>query len=608
MWLEYARAIFANVIVAIAAFGIGAPISRLLPETFPPWSRRICCWIAGFGLLGVVLFVVGQWKLSHFTIGIVLDAGILAAVITAFREHWFPLRWHPRISRSQIIPAVIVAAVLAITAIGGLTEPVGDWGVDGVAYHLLGPKVWLRNEIVRPVPDNTNTAYPAAAEMVFAALMERGGQRAPGFSAVLTFGLMLLIAASLALRCGLDATAAWWAAALVATMPAVYEGAHSGFVDAIYAMFVLAAARIAFDAERTPHFITLGAFCGLAMATKYTGLLAMAALVVLAGWPGGNATATKRGEFGGRAAIAALVALAVAAPFYLRNWLLLGSPIYPPPASVATFLHVKYLSAEALRGFYAYSLSRGAGHGRSLLALLALPFNLTYHTADFNGGGGIGLAPLALAPLGVIAAWRDTFSQRLALLAAIFVLLWFVTMQEFRYLIHAYAIAAIFAVIGWNSITSFAGRRGAALGALVVVVSVLYGLTIIAGDRRSNMHSVFSPSYAAEQRNVEIPFVASFDFLNQNPDVTRLLILDPSVPPYYSNKDYLKPFGQWGERVLPNVETPSDALSQLGQQHISHILDVRSTVSGFRVPQNFPGLVLIFERPNQRVYLVREQR
>src|ERR1700689_5455355 len=214
MWFEYARAIFATATVAVAAFGIGSPISRLLPETIPAWSRRGCCWIAGFGILGVALFVIGQWKLSRFTIRMVVDLGILAAIINALREHWFPLKWRPRISRSQIIPAAIVAAVLLITAIGGLAEPVGDWGDDGVAYHLLGPKVWLRNGIVRPVPDNTNTAYPVAAEMVFSALMAQGGQRAPGFSALLTFSVLLLIAASLALPCGLNATGAWWSAAL----------------------------------------------------------------------------------------------------------------------------------------------------------------------------------------------------------------------------------------------------------------------------------------------------------------------------------------------------------------------------------------------------------
>src|ERR1700723_2015395 len=606
MWGEYARAIFATVTVAIAAFGIGSPISRILPESLSAWSRRVCCWIGGLGILGVLLFVIGQWKLTRFTIGILLGVGVIVAVITALREHWFPLKWPARIPRSHIIPAAFVAVVLLITAFGGLAEPVGDWGVDGIAYHLLGPKVWLRNGIVRPVADNANTAYPAVSEMAFSALMALGGQRAPGFSAVFTIALFLLIGGSLTLRCGLDGAGAWWVAALIITMPAVYGGAHSALVDAIYATFVLAAARIAFDAERTSHFAALGLFCGLAIATKYTGLLAAPLLVILAVWPRRAAINFKYRDALRISCIAGAVAFVVALPFYLKNWILLGSPIYPPPASAAGFLHIKYLAADALRAYYAACVYRGQGYGHGPIALLMLPFNLTYHTADFNGGGRIGLAPLALAPFGVIASWGDSFARRLALLGGFLTLIWFVTMQESRYLIHAYAVVAIFSVLGWRYVSALCGKRGAILSGIVVVGSVLYGLNSIAGARLSDIRSVVSKSYAARRHQAEIPYVQSFDLINRDPAVTRVLILDPSVTPYYSNKDYLKPFGQWDEHVLPDVRTPGEVLAKLDQLHISHVLDVNSSDYGFRVPQNYPSLVLIFEQPDERVYEVKD--
>jgi drug/metabolite transporter superfamily protein YnfA len=608
MPFEYARVIFANILVAVAAFGIGAPLARFLPQTIPPWTRRICCWIAGFGILGVVLFVIGQWKLTRFTIGIVLDIGVIAAGITALREHWFPLHWRPRISKSQLIPAAVIAAVMLITAVNGLAEPVGDSGADGVAYHLLGPKVWLRDGIVRPVPDNANTAYPATTEMTFSALMEFGGQRAPGFSSVLTLAFLLMISAALAVRCGASARGSWWAAALVATMPSIYQGAHSGFVDAIYATYVLAAALVAFDAETGAHFAIVGVFCGLAIATKYTGLIAIPALLIIAAWPRKSASIAPRGGFLRGIVIAALAASAVAMPFYLRNWILLGSPIFPPPPGVARFMHIKYLSVDALRAYYDACIERGKGHGRGLIAFLLLPFGLTFHAADFNGGGGIGLAPLALAPLGIAASWNQPVPRRLAIFGAFLTIAWFATMQESRYLIHACVIGAIFAVLGWSFAEFFIGRRGAALGAIVVTISLVYGLIEIVAATRSNMRSVVSASYAAHRRSAEIPFVSSFDYLNHNPDVTRVLILDPSITPYYSDKDYLKPFGQWGERVLPDTKTPSDALAKLGELQVSHILDVHSNISSFQVPPNFPGLVLVFERPDQRVYAVNRPR
>jgi 4-amino-4-deoxy-L-arabinose transferase-like glycosyltransferase len=131
-----------------------------------------------------------------------------------------------------------------------------------------------------------------------------------------------MLAGSLALRAGLDFSGAWWVAALLAAMPALYAGGHSGFVDVIYATFILAAVRVGFDAEQRKHFALVGLFCGLAMGTKYTGLLALPVLLLCIAWPRRGSV---NGEFLRRALIAATVACAVASPFYLRNWILLGS-------------------------------------------------------------------------------------------------------------------------------------------------------------------------------------------------------------------------------------------------------------------------------------------
>jgi hypothetical protein len=61
---------------------------------------------------------------------------------------------------------------------------------------------------------------------------------------------------------------------------------------------------------------------------------------------------------------------------------------------------------------------------------------------------------------------------------------------------------------------------------------------------------------------------------------------------------------QWGEQVFPDVATPAEILSKLNELHISHILEVQSTISSFLFPPDYPGLVLLFERPGQRVYRV----
>ena len=594
MGLEILKATVANIIVAFSAFGFGCWIPRALPKTFSRLTQCICSWVGGFGVLGLTLFVIGHLSFTRATIGIVLAIGVLAG-FTIIPRSW---RFKVPIAHSAF---AIVAIVLAITAIAGLAEPVGDWGTDGIAYHYVGPKVWLRNGVVRPVADNAPTSYPSTVEMVFASMMAFGGPRAPGLSAAWTLAMFLAIAATLGCRFGLDVPGAWWVAALLAAMPALYEGSHSGFVDAIYAAFILVAIRIGLDAKETKHFLLFGFFCGLAMATKYPALVAFPFLLLCVAWPRKNDepfTALSH------AILAAATACLVASPIYLTNFILLGSPIYPPPAGAANLLHVKYFSPPALHEFYAWSIRRGNGHGRALWHFFTLPFNLTYHTADFHGAGGIGLAPLALGPLGVLASWRDSFARRLAAIGVLLLLLWFLTLQESRYLIHFYAIAAIFAVAGWKYSRSFLGGLGKVLCATVVVISISYGLIMIARSRTSDLHAVFSPVFAEHRRHTQIPFTESFDSINHDSSVTSVLFLDPSVPAYFSDKDYVKPFGQWGEQVFPNLSTPADVLSHLNQLHVSHILDVQSTISGFRVPPNLPAVSLVFERPGQRIYKV----
>jgi 4-amino-4-deoxy-L-arabinose transferase-like glycosyltransferase len=173
-----------------------------------------------------------------------------------------------------------------------------------------------------------------------------------------------LIGAGFAARLGLKASDGWWVAAIVATMPAVYAGSHNCFVDGLYAALVLAAARIGFDSETLKEWVLFGVFCGLAMGTKYTGLLAVPALAICCAF-----VVLNRGRLNHTTEIRSLcvalaIAGAVASPFYIRNWVLLGCPIYPPPPGYALICSPKYFPHEAIQQFHNYIYERGVGLGR----------------------------------------------------------------------------------------------------------------------------------------------------------------------------------------------------------------------------------------------------
>lgn len=601
------RAILGTFALGIAAYGAGVWIGRLLPaEQFSRHDRVACSWLGGLGLLGAVFFLVGQLNFSLPIIVFILSAGALPVLWLALtrrpasRIRWCDFRAVPT------IPAIVVAFVLLVTAFGGLSEITGDWEHDGIAYHLLGPKVWLHQGLVRPVLDNSHTAFPATAELLFAACMAVGGPLAPGFSATLTLALFFVLIFAVAQRVGLNERGAWWCVAIVAAMPAVYVGAHSGFVDVLYAAFVLAAARVGLDARSRGAYATCGVFCGLAAATKYTGILAAAAILVCVVVAARSRDVVERRALWPGAILAAVVGCLVAAPFYARNAIVLGCPIYPPPPGLMNICHTRYFPNEAIRAFHSYIHTRGGGLGRGLGSYLLLPYNLTYHTSNFHGAGGIGLCALALAPFGVVAIWRDAFSRALVALGWLLISLWFVTQQESRFLIPVYVMGAVFAVIGWKySERVSPGWISHRLCETVVAISLAYGCYMIGVSRKDDLRASVSASFAAEQRRARVPFYASFAYLNAEPLVRKTLILDRSVPPYYLNRDYLKPFGQWGERPLPGIDSPADILRRLHEFGITHVLDVQSGISDFCVvPGSAADLQLVFEDNGQRVYRV----
>jgi hypothetical protein len=602
MWAHILRPVLVVLLLAIAALGAGHWIPGCLSKAFSRFDRNVLGWLGGIGLLSLMVFLVGQWKFSSFTVGPILGIAFFLGIkplLLLWRQ--FCTGWSQ--FELSAVPTIIVASVLLLIAVGSLAEITGDWSIDAVVYHLLGPKVWIREGIIRPVPDNCHTAMPQTGETLYATAMMFGGARAPGPSNVVVFCMLLLVTASIAKRAGLDSAETWWGVALVVTMPAVVTGSTHVFVDGMYAAFVLAAARIGFDAEAISDFALLGLFSGLALGTKYTGILAVPTVLlclVLKKLFNGKLEWTLA-----KKSVAALaVASLVASPYYLRNWILLDSPIYPPPPLLWRFFGAKYLSTEAILNFHEYIRHRGQGFGRGIGALLLLPFNLTYHTSNFYGAGGIGICPLGLSIFGIVAAWRNVFAKTLAILGLLLMVLWFVTQQESRFLIHGYVICAIFAVFGWRYVVSVRPPLSRFLAGAVVFVSVAYGALMIGRERLADARTLVSAAAFERYERETIPFLDSFRFINGESSVRQVLILDPTVPPYYSDKPYVKPVGQWGERTLPGAPNSTEALKHLRELGVSHVMDVQSELASFQVAPGTPGLALVFESKAQRIYRV----
>src|SRR5262245_39996629 len=248
-------------VLAVAAFGAGSWISPRLSPAFTKLDRLALSWLGGIGLLSLSLFIVGQWRFSRDAVGAVCLIALLFAVRPLFQlTREIRNSYYER--RILKAPALIVLPILFMIGFSSLAEITGDWSIDAVSYHLLGPKVWIREGVIRPVPDNCHTAMPQTGETLFATAMIFGGLRSPGLWNFTTFLALLLLAASITTRAGFTSSETWWAILLIVTMPAVVTGSTHAFVDGLYAAFVLAAARVAFDGVTNADFLIVGIFVG----------------------------------------------------------------------------------------------------------------------------------------------------------------------------------------------------------------------------------------------------------------------------------------------------------------------------------------------------------
>ena len=596
--------VLANIVLITAAFGLGSLFSNFFFAAFRRVDRLAATLLAGLGSLGTLLFLVGMVRLSRLTILSLLIPSVLLGIWFFPREVKGLLR-SIRSTKFPKIPALVILIVMIVTFVAGLAKPYGDFMVsDSVAYHYLGPRVWLRDSAIHPVPDESLTSFPAIVETLYAALLDLGGPRAMSLFAFSSMGLLLLVTYGFALRLDLDPSGALWAMALVATMPAVYRGVYDGYVDGILWCFVLLSFRIALDAIQTWDAALSGLFAGFAMGTKYHGVIALGVVLVCAAlmrWYCRDGLPV----IGRRLVILAAVAVAVASPWYLRNWIVLGFPIYPPTRTLSHYFPVKYMSPSAVATLGAVVDRSGRGMGHNFLDFILLPFRMTFHPANYlNGAGGVGLTLLTLAPFGIMVCWRSLFVRCSFVFVFLWSIAWFVTEQDARFAINVFVILAVFAVWGWKFVSKKAPRFGSFLASLSVACSILYGLIMIIPARASDMRAAISPSYEERRQYQHTPYLESFRWLNINPEVKKVVVLEPFAPTYYLKKDYLKPVGRFGEVTLSRDPTVDQTLLDLSELGITHVLDVTTENHGFRILTKRPNLILVFARADQRIYRV----
>ncbi len=365
----------------------------------------------GSGILSILTFLLGlSGLLRKPLLQVTFAAGLVYCLTEALRQRTTLARWlqNPRPPWWFLIYAVWMAG---LTLFAALAPP---WGWDSLFYHLVVPQRALQSGSWPAAAGVPHFLYPSLVESLFAWCMAVAGDRAAAplhaLFALSTAGAVYALARRLTSR-----RTAWMAVAVWSSMPMVFVLSSWAYTDMALAFFlaVAALALMEWDESGESRWLTLaGACAGLALGVKYTALIGAAGLgtyVLLK-------LLMRRSSW--RAAVSAILyfalpALLLASPWYLRNAVVTGNPIYP-------FL-LGGPGWDAFRaGWYARS---GTGLGWDIFQLLILPWTATLGIRDMNYYDGQ-TGPIYLLLLPALVIWLIVPRLRRQLPPQAGVLLW----------------------------------------------------------------------------------------------------------------------------------------------------------------------------------------
>lgn len=319
--------------------GIGAVLGLTLLVLF--WHQYLRDWLGdldpaarlgvsgllGIGGIGWMLFFVGYipGALKGFGFLHLMIALVVVAVIfrkTFVRPLGLPIA-KPEGLGFGILAVCLLCAVLALFAVLAPSD-INDW--DSLAYHLAVPKLWQSVGQIHYIPYIHHSNFPFLIENL--TLLWRDGCAAKATSFVIAvLGALTLFGLA---RQRYGEKAAWWSVLAFCTIPIVLWEAGTAYIDVGHGLFSgLSIVFALLWAEKLDKkYLWLAAiFLGFSIGSKYTGLQVM---VVLLSALFAFAVRTDRfAQVAKGGALIAVVGLAIGSPWYVRNAVVVGNPVFP---------------------------------------------------------------------------------------------------------------------------------------------------------------------------------------------------------------------------------------------------------------------------------------
>jgi hypothetical protein len=414
------------------SLGLGAMAYAVAALAFMGWlnAKTLSLLLLLLGLLGLL-----TWPPEN--------RPALTRTLLEARHAW---RRATGLERSILIVGASIAGLSLLHTLGPL------WDYDGLAYHVLGARLFLEAGGFYPNPDNLYVNGPFAIEMLFTFGLAFGDEIIPKLLHHV-YGWLFILATAATARRWLGRHEAWLAAAALLSIPILPVWSSFAYIDLGWALyeFLAMAALASWAANRQRGWLLLAGIClGFAMGSKYLGLQGLLVAGILLAYLGG-----KKGWRNAMRHLAwsLIPALLIASPWYIKNLLWFGNPVFP------FFFGGPGWDSQRLELYEAYLYSFGTG--REWIDWLLLPLNLYIQRQRFGAVMNTIDFPSPLFPLVLIYPWRRAGHPLSVVLAAagLRALLWTLGSQQTRFLLPIYPALAIGAAWIMGTFSAKAMRR-----------------------------------------------------------------------------------------------------------------------------------------------------
>jgi hypothetical protein len=297
-----------------------------------------------------------------------------------------------------------------------------------------------------------------------------------------------------------------------------------------------------------------GLFAGAAAGMKYVGLFVLLAAAVAL-----LLFARRRLGLGPLALFAAPAAVA-ALPWYVKNLVQTGNPLYPFVFGGVNEYAARWIDS----GIHEH------GHGRGPFDALLLPFRLLAEGDDFDRGSWLTPLLVLFAPLSLLDERRRRACALALAAVLVYLAAWFGTSQQARFLLPLAPVLAVLAALGVVALAR-RGRIGRVVAPLVAGAALLTGFAMSAAYTAQ-----FAPvALGLEERDdfleAKTPYYDGIRRLNRMLGEGDVALLDFSAV-LYMQDDYVV----WTPVVLPTEFGPEQTRRVAREHRLTHaaILDV----------------------------------